>query len=332
MSLFEVLSIYIILQCLFTTITLQIISKLFPSLRIEWKSGFGIFILPLFTFISFGLEINIKEAEKKDSGLFKIDKLFLFINPIYFLFARLRIDFLFIDRADIFYLNKIPSRDKQYLLPKSGLVKIRNAYLRKSILRIEDRTVFPNFKIDIKDILLLGTSFDVTKSIELLFKTRRGECKIGNGEVSTRRRGNKGILKLKGVTLGEITNLDFVPIPPFNQKLYLIAEFHHKKKETIVQGSLGRPINKLDATKELKADELKNKLTFGFSIEWSEYELLFDLALKKIIMKLVSGGVINEVVNTTVEFLAKLLTQPPTSKTTKEKKDSQPLDSEADQS
>jgi hypothetical protein len=214
---------------------------------------------------------------------------------------------LYVSKSEIFYLNKISSKDKIDLLPPVGKIKIRNAYLRKINFNIEDRAVFPTFKIRIDDINLTRANFDFAQSLEVLFKSRRGSCKIGLGKIITERRGKNGVLRIKGLTLGEIISLDYVPIMPFNEKIYMIAEFVNEKGITKISGNVGRLMHQEDAEKTLDHNELKQKIAFGFQVKWEEYRLPFDLGLRKLLNTLVSGTIIGGVVDKTLDIISRLI-------------------------
>ena len=89
-------------------------------------------------------------------------------------------------------------------------------------------------------------------------------------------------------------------------KIDLDVSFKHNKNKTEFEGTLGQ-INR-NPNKEEENIE-KKKLDYKFQVDWNDYQMPFDLALKKMITKLLVGVNYGEAINMTVNMIAEGMTK-----------------------
>ncbi|TGK20796.1 hypothetical protein EHO61_02710 [Leptospira fluminis] len=199
------------------------------------------------------------------------------------------------------YTNRIDSRKKTPYLPRRGRIQIGFDKVIHSSIDIEDRTLTPIFNIQIRDIKIENGLLDVGSPLEILFRSRTGTCRLGREgilRIGTLRSGERGYLNLSGITWGELAGLEIIPIPLFKKKVHLSVEFRHIDEDhTDFEGTLVHtPQN---------SEEDSESYPFRFGADWKEFNLPFDIALRKLIMELFLQTKLESLMARTLQTIAK---------------------------
>jgi hypothetical protein len=307
---FLLLSLYLIIQFLFLgpVMVLNINTFFKKFLVIKMRSSGLIF--PFLFFYAQDLEVKTSGYNKTDIVKVKARRIYFWINPFLLLIGKIRINHFNITGLDIKYLNRIPSAQKIKYMPPEGKIIISSATIRKGIIDIEDRTVFPLYKVKIEDIDLENSRIDLGIPLRLIFASDYAYCKIDSGDILSSCENGEGNLQVQGVTWGKLINLDILPIGFLKNKIDLDVSFKHEKNSTTFTGTLGQ-INRNPDKQELIAEP--KRLDYKFSINWSDYKLPFDLGLKKMISQLLIGvnygGALNITISIILENLSKILSK-----------------------
>lgn len=304
----SILIIYFILQILLSGPVIVFIINAFFKKYLVIKTRSTGFILPFFLFYANGFELKTSGYNKTDIIKIRVEKIFFWISPFLLLLGQIRIYNLNLLEPEMKYVNRVFSNQKIKYMPKMGRVKMNSANVTNGTIDIEDRTVFPNYKVLIQNIGLVNSNIDLGIPLRLLFDSEYGYCRIDAGDVVTKFKNGKGNLKVQGVTWGKLINMELLPIGFLKNKIDLDISFFHERRETFFEGVISQVDR--DPIREDRIDK-KKKLKYKFQIDWLEYQLPFDLGLRKIIYKLLSGlnygGVINLTVNTIAESISKFL-------------------------
>lgn len=274
-----------IIQILFTGFFITYFLRLiFKSLGLDMRKS--IFVVPLFFFYGRNITLKTNFDKKYDKVSLKVRTMFFFINPLYLFIGKLRISFCYINSPHMNYLNRIPSFKKIKYLPKPNRVTIGSLYLRDGNFEIEDHSVFPVYKVHVQNLALRNSMLDFGIPFKIFFTSKYAYCNIGSGHVLASRNGKIGKLEIVGVTWGEIISLDGLPLWFLKNHLNLHSEFISLKNETHLVGLVH--FEKLVSAEGEEVKPVK-KIEFSFRIFWKDYNLPFDLALKKSISELMMG-------------------------------------------
>lgn len=278
--------IYLFVQFLFTGFFINTLNKLFFKNKIELNLNQSIFFLPLFTFVGRKFKLKTNLPDGYDKVTVEIENFIFILNPIYLLIGRVHFSYGNLKNPNMNYLNFIPSMKKIKYLPKISQVIIKRFYLKNGFMDIEDRSVFPIYKVKIEKLLLKKSYIDFAIPYKVLFNSKQAYCRIGSGYVKSSEKKNTGRLDVKGLTWGEIISLQGLPIWFLNNHLNMHVDFVNFNKESHFAGVVN--FEKLkDETGEIF--ERKKKIEFSFRVNWKEYRLPFDLALKKSVSSLLVG-------------------------------------------
>lgn len=308
--LYFIFYVYLIFQILFLGPVLVLIINVFfkKFLVIKMKST-GI-IFPFFLFYARDLEIKTSGFNKTDIVKLKVRRIFFWVNPLLLLIGKVRIyNFRMID-FEMKYVNRIPSIQKMKYMPPLGKITIKSGIIKNGNIDIEDRTVFPLYKVVIENIDIENSQIDLGIPLRLIFDSEYAYCKIDSGDILSSCENGSGSLQVQGVTWAKLINLDILPIGFLKNTIDLDVSFTHSKYATTFEGTLGQinrnPI-KQDAVTEPK------KLDYKFQIDWSDYQMPFDLGMKKMIYQLLVGvnygGAFNLTINLIAESVAKILSK-----------------------
>ncbi|HMV44340.1 MAG TPA: hypothetical protein PK079_09670 [Leptospiraceae bacterium] len=254
------------------------------------------------------MEIKTSGVNKTDVVKIKVDRIFFFLNPFSLFAGRLSIYQFRIKNLDVKYINHIPSIEKIKYMPREGKAIIHSGYITNGNIEIEDMSVFPIYKTDIRNIEIADALIDLGNPFQLIFNSEYAYCKIDKGDVISTCKNGTGQLQVKGVTWGKLINLDILPIGFLQNKIDLNLNFTHTESITRFNGTLGQ-INR-KPQKQNQSDR-KQKLEYEFQADWKEYRLPFDLALKKMVYQLLIGmnygGAFTIVIEVIAKKFAKLL-------------------------
>lgn len=271
------------------------------------KMYFAGFIIPFFIFYAKDFELKTSGFNKTDIVKLKIKRIFFWINPLYLFIGKVRIHNFILIEPEMKYVNRIPSIQKMKYMPPIGRVVLKSANLRKGYIEIEDRTVFPLYHSKIENIEIDNAQIDLGIPLRLIFDSEYAYCKIDSGDILSNCENGEGTLQVQGVTWAKLANLDLISVGFLKNKIDLDVSFKHNKNKTEFIGTLGQ-INR-NPNKEETTE--KKKLDYKFQVDWSEYQMPFDLGLKKMISKLLIGvnygGAINLTVNMIAEGMGKFL-------------------------
>ncbi|PJZ71415.1 hypothetical protein CH373_02640 [Leptospira perolatii] len=199
------------------------------------------------------------------------------------------------------YTNRIDSRKKTAYLPKRGRMQVRFEKVGHTSIDIEDRTLTPTFTIQIRDIRIENSVLDIGSPLEILFRSKIGTCRLGREgllRVGLLRSGDRGYLSLSGITWGELAGLEIIPIPLFKKNVHLSLEFRHlDENHTDFEGTLVHT-----STGEAEVSE---SYPFRFGVDWRDYNLTFDIALRKLIMELFLHTKLESLMARTLQSIAK---------------------------
>lgn len=305
------LGILCILQLLLTNWGLRVLLKIFRIKRVQTSGGFFIFCIPLLIFYGRNIHIVVTEKKDSDSANLKIGSIFFALNPLKIFIGKIYLEHFHLYRTHLFYLNRIPSKEKIKYLPPVGRVRIYIRRLENCSVDVEDRTVFPVYRNTIREIELKNGRMDAAVPLTVIFFSDYGRCRIGSGDIVTEMRTDlHGMLKIQGITWGELINLEGIPIYPLKTPMELTVDFHHETKVSHFRGLVGNYHSEgTEETPEVitVSGKKHTKLGFKFTVKWDEYRLPFDLGLKKIVYQIFTGTLIGNVVDSTIGFTFNLL-------------------------
>jgi hypothetical protein len=193
-------------------------------------------------------------------------------------------------------------------MPSFGKIKIISGIIKNGNIDIEDRTVFPLYKVLIENIDIENSQIDLGIPLRLIFDSEYAYCKIDSGDILSSCENGTGSLQVQGVTWGKLINLDILPIGFLKNTIDLDVSFTHAKNATTFEGTLGQ-INRNPIKQEAVIEP--KKLDYKFQIDWYDYQMPFDLGMKKMIYQLLVGvnygGAFNLTINLIAESVAKIL-------------------------
>jgi len=259
------------------------------------------FIIPFFLFYAKDFELRTSGFNKTDIVKLKVNRIFFWINPFYLFIGKVRIHNFILIEPEMKYINRIPSIQKMKYMPPIGRVVLKSANLRKGFIEIEDRTVFPLYHSKIENIEINNAQIDLGIPLRLIFDSEYAYCKIDSGDILSSCENGKGSLQVQGVTWAKLANLDLISVGFLKNKIDLDVSFSHTKYKTEFEGTLGQ-INRNPAKQNETVE--KKKLDYKFQVDWNEYQMPFDLALKKMIAKLLTGLNYGEAISMTVNMIA----------------------------
>ncbi len=278
--------IFLFLQFIFTGFFINTLNKLLFNKNIELSLNQCIFLLPFFTFIGRKFKLKTNLPKGYDIVSVEIESFIFILNPIYLLIGRVHFSFVSLKNPSMNYLNFVSSMKKIKYLPKISQVIIKRLFVKNGFMDIEDRSVFPIYKVKIEKLILKRSLIDFAIPFKVLFNSKLAYCRIGSGYVKSSEKKNTGRLDVKGLTWGEIISLQGLPLWFLNNHLNLHLNFVNFNKESHFTGAIN--FEKLkDETGEIF--ERKKKIEFSYRVNWREYRLPFDLALKKSVSALLVG-------------------------------------------
>ena len=308
--LYSFFSIYLLLQVLLLGPVIVLIINVFFKKFLVIKMQSSGLILPFFIFYARDFEFKTSGFNKTDIVKLKAQKIFFWINPFYLIVGQIRISNFEITGMEMKYVNRIPSIQKIKYMPPEGKVIIPSANIRNGRIEIEDRTVFPLYKVTIENIDLENSNIDLGIPLKLIFDSEYAYCKIDSGDILSSCENGEGSLQVQGVTWGKLINLDILPIGFLKNKIDLDVSFSHSKNSTTFIGTLGQ-IDRNPLKQETIIDP--KKLNYKFKIDWSDYQMPFDLALRKMIYQLLNGlnygGAFTITLSLIAESITKILTK-----------------------
>lgn len=199
------------------------------------------------------------------------------------------------------YTNRVESRKKIEYLPKRGRIQFKLEKVSHSSIDIEDKTLTPVFNIQIRDIKIENGVLDAGSPLEILFRSRMGSCRLGREgllRTGTLKGGDRGYLTLSGITWGELAGLEIIPLPLFKKQVHLTLEFRHiDEHHTDFEGTLLHT--------GLGEEEESETYPFRFGVDWNDFNLPFDLALRKLIMELFLQTKLEGLMARTLQTIAK---------------------------
>lgn len=306
--LFYLLYTFLFFQCLFSGPGIMFIVNRFFKKYLVVKMYTAGFFIPFLLFYAKDFELRTSGFNKTDIVKLKIKRIFFWINPIYLFIGKIRFHYFELIEPDMKYVNRIPSIQKMKYMPPINKVTIRSAWIKKGFIEIEDRTVFPLYKSKIENIEVDNSNVDFGIPLRFIFDSEYAYCKIDSGDILSSCENGEGTMQVQGVTWAKLANLDLISVGILKNKIDLHVSFKHKKNISDFTGTLGQ----IDRNPYKENEKIeKQKLEYKFQLDWNDYQMPFDLALKKMISKLLIGvnygGAINITVNMIAEGMGKLL-------------------------
>jgi hypothetical protein len=213
------------------------------------------------------------------------------------------------------YINRQPSEQKVEHLPKRKLVMIQNANIDSGELYIEDHNMTPIYKILISDIFVKNLNMDCGCPMTFLFQSEYGRCKLGEkGRLFVEKSDEtNGHITLTGATWTDLAGLKVIPLPILNDRIDLRASFQNfYSQDTIaVKGTLRgssehTEVSAQELLTRIESQDTKDRASsFRLEIDWNEYALPFDLALKKLLLEIFHKLKIKGVVGFTIHTVTK---------------------------
>ena len=300
--------VYFLIQILLTGYFLCLFAQKFSKNNLLLKMNFGIFFLPLFCFFGKNIFLHLKKEFGKDEVELEVKKIFFFINPFYLFLGRVQIFFLKVWNSNIKVTSWIPSQEKISWLPPPSKIKIKRGSIRNANLIFLEKSKLPHSKIQINDIILLNSNFDLAYPTQIFFFSKYMDLKIGTGTVKTELCfPNQGFLKIKNVKWSDLINLGGISIQGLGGEIDLHANYKNFENTTLLRGVFGKK-EKL----EISHNESKNqRFAFEFSIEWEKFHLPLDLGIYNLIYMIFKNTIMTGILKVTLfpilDFLEKII-------------------------
>lgn len=291
---------------------------------ISWKGGGAHF--PWLQFRIHDFRILFPGEGNKDQIEIHIPKLSGRLSFWNLFLGKIVIRWLDLKNPKGYYINRQPSEEKMEHLPKRNLFLIKNANIDNGELYIEDRNMTPIYKIQITEIYIRNLNMDCGCPLSFLFNSEYGRCKLGDKGILLveKTESDKGSINLTGATWADLAGLKVIPLPLLNEKIHLKANFTNYYKQDLVniRGTLknsmtSRESNDLEAQElltQIESQDTREKAsTFRLTIDWKEYALPFDLALKKLLLeifhKLKIKGLVGFTIHTVTRGIVNIFTR-----------------------
>ncbi|RHX95975.1 hypothetical protein DLM76_03160 [Leptospira yasudae] len=282
-TLFYLLILYAGLQFLFSGPILQLLVNFFSfrHFKFRWISS-GV-LLPIFYVISKNCMIEFPGILKTDQVYARVSSLNFKIDFLSLFKGKLRIPSSLFKNFHMDYTNIISPHKKIGLMPKRGRIVFQNMKIENGSISIVDKTLTPTYSIQLHDIAIDGGYMDSGSPLEILFRTKSGSCRLGkrgNLKIGVLGGETRGFLSLSDITWSELAGLQVIPLPFLKNRVQIYVEFKHiNEDQTAVEGTLIH-------FGPHSHDKPEQSYPFHFTIDWKNYNLPFDLALRELVLEL----------------------------------------------
>ncbi|MBM9579292.1 hypothetical protein JWG45_19290 [Leptospira sp. 201903070] len=299
---FYLLILYAGLQFLMSGPVIQLLVNFFSFRHFKFKWSSSGILLPVFYVLSKNFTIEFPGILKTDQVYTRISSLNFQIDFFSLFKGKLRIPSSYFRNFHMDYTNIVSPHKKIGLMPKRGRIIFQNMKIENGSISIVDKTLTPTYSIQLRDIAIEGGYMDSGSPLELLFRTKSGSCRLGKR--GTLRIGvlageTRGFLSLSDITWSELAGLQVIPLPFLKNRVQIYVEFKHiNEDQTSVEGTLIHFAPNSN-------DKPEQSYPFQFVIDWKNYNLPFDLALRELILELFLKIKLKGVMTRTIQSVAK---------------------------
>lgn len=227
------------------------------------------------------LKVLFAPDPKTDRFYFEADRLHFAVSPLHILFGRLLIIKPFLGRAYLEYVNRIHSHEKNRLLPRRHRVELKDLDVQEGRVTVVDETLPGPYRLNISEIHLEAADMDMATPVDLFFRMNRGHAQIGSGSIEAGRSRETGFIRVRGITYGEITSLEKVPLMGYG---FSLSAYHRGGSDSRdIEGRL----RILDASGRGGDDQ---GIPYGFLMKWEDYNLTMDLGIQKLIENVLNSA------------------------------------------
>ncbi|RHX88255.1 hypothetical protein [Leptospira stimsonii] len=301
-TLFYLLILYAGLQFLMSGPIIQLFVNFFSFRHFKFKWTSSGILLPLFYVISKNCTIEFPGILKTDQVYTRIASLNFQIDFFSLFKGKLRIPSSYFGNFHMDYTNIISPHKKIGLMPKRGRIILQNMRIENGSISIVDKTLTPTYSIQVRDIAIEGGYMDSGSPLELLFRTKSGSCRLGKRgslRIGVLAGETRGFLSLSDITWSELAGLQVIPLPFLKNRVQIYVEFKHiNEDQTAVEGTLIHFAPNSN-------DKPEQSYPFQFVIDWKNYNLPFDLALRELILELFLKIKLKGVMTRTIQSIAK---------------------------
>ncbi len=242
----------------------------------------------------------IKDLRFLFHGSANIDRFFLratrvrlTINPLFLLLGHLRINYLYLKSPMLHYFNNQESHTKKHILPEPGRFQIKNIYISRGLIFVEDKTVWPVYHLCVSNIETHKMAVDISAPVNMFFHLKKGQADIAGGQIFIEKSANTGTIHLQDIRWSQIINLKQLPFK--SRDISLIAHFrhHHNKKVFIIHGIAGIT-NKEEGSQNsslvANPENQVNGFKFSFRTKPEDYRTTLDLGIQKLIEEILASA------------------------------------------
>ncbi len=220
------------------------------------------------------LKVVFAPDHSTDRFYLESDRAHFAISPLHLLFGRVLLIKTFLGKAYFEYVNRIDSHKKNQFLPRRHRFELKDLDVQDGTVVVVDETLPGPYRLTISEIHLEGADMDVSTPVDLFFRMQRGRALIGSGSIEAGKSRETGFIKIRGITYGEITSMERVPLMGYG---FSLTAYHRGGSDSReVEGRL----RILDSTGKGSEDQ---GIPYGFLIKWEDYNLTMDLGIQKLI-------------------------------------------------
>lgn len=227
------------------------------------------------------LKVIFAPDHATDRFYFEADRVHFAVSPLHLLFGRMLIIKPFLGKAFLEYINRIDSHKKNRLLPRRHRLELKDLDVQEGRVTVVDETLPGPYRLNISEIHLEAADMDIATPVDLFFRLDRGHALIGSGAIEAGRSRETGFIRIRGITYGEITSLERLPLMGYG---FSLTAYHRGGADSReVEGRL----RILDASGRAGEDQ---GIPYGFLIKWQDYNLTMDLGIQKLIENVLNSA------------------------------------------
>ena len=220
------------------------------------------------------LKLAFAPDHSTDRFYFESDRVHFAVSPLHLLFGRILLLKVSLGTAYFEYINRIDSHKKNRLLSRRHRFELKDMDVQDGTVTVIDETLPGPYRLTISKIHLESADMDLSTPVDLFFRMERGQALIGSGSIEAGKSRETGFIKIRGITYGEITSLERVPLMGYG---FSLTAYHRGGSDSReVEGRL----RILDSSGTGGEDQ---GIPYGFLIKWTDYNLTMDLGIQKLI-------------------------------------------------
>ncbi|MCB1167815.1 MAG: hypothetical protein KDK33_16780 [Leptospiraceae bacterium] len=227
---------------------------------------------------------NLRAIFAPDGGMdrfyFEAGKIHFAVSPLHLLFGRILLLKPYLAHAYLEYINRIDSHKKNRFLPGRHRIEFKDLDVVDGSVTVVDETIPGPYRLNISQIQLESADMDLSTPVDLFFRMDHGHALIGSGKIEAGRSRETGFIKIRGITWGEITSLERLPLMGYG---FSLSAYHRGGSNTReVEGHL-RILDGSGAGSD-------KGIPYSFRIRWSDYNLTMDLGIQKLIENILNSA------------------------------------------